>query len=137
MIRVIIYCMRYETTQSPGEVNFRILASLEDKKWNILYRIQHNLAYMVGGTRLKLNMAELKKMGCILDADDWNKLTKKEQEDYMKGDALFHTSVKEKGAKNLYKITDIGLKKFIKIKNDCLDHITQRILHVHKKDDDE
>ena len=44
---------------------------------------------------------------------------------------------KEKNVKNIYQITPKGTEKFKKIRDDCLDHITQRILHVHKKDDDE
>ena len=82
-------------------------------------------------------MAELKNLGCILDTDDWKKLTEQEREEYKKANASFHTSVKEKGATNLYKITKIGLEKFNKIKNDCLDPITQQILHLHKKEDNQ
>ena len=124
--------------QYPAEVNFKILASLEVGKWSYLNKISKELAhfddgYRVYGSRLKLHLAMLKDVGCILDTDDWNELTKQEQEDYMKGDPAFCTAKKEKGIKNFYQITPTGTEKFEKIRDVCLDRITQRILHIRNK----
>ena len=133
--------------QSTAEVNIRILASLEVGKWSYLNKISKELVHFnamgektgkyVSGTRLKLNMTMLKDLGCVLDKDDWEKLTNQQREDYMKRDLPFAIAFKEKNVKNIYQITPKGTEKFKKIRDDCLDHITQRILHVHKKDDDE
>tara|TARA_Y100001949_G_C15689639_1_gene201837 strand:+ start:49 stop:423 length:375 start_codon:yes stop_codon:yes gene_type:complete len=117
--------------QSTAEVNVQILASLADGKWSYLNKISKEILFYVAGSRLKPNMTMLKNLGCILDTDDWEKLTNQQREEYLKGDALLHTSVKEKGAKFMYRITDTGREKFRKIQNDCLDDITRQILNIH------
>ena len=124
--------------QYPAEVNLKILASLEVGKWSYLNKISEGLArfdegYRVYGSRLKLHLAMLKDVGCILDTDDWNELTKQEQEDYMKRDLPFAMAFKEKNVKNIYQITPTGTEKFEKIRDVCLDRITQRILHIRNK----
>ena len=75
-------------------------------------------------------MIDLKKLEIILDRIDWDKLQSQEKkEEYGKNFEL-EKAVKEHGAKNLYKITSRGQRKFDKIKNNCLDRDTQIIMGI-------
>ena len=115
-----------------GYVNLKILAFLSDGRWRVL---SHILRYMnttndLNIQRVKDDMIDLKKLEIILDRIDWDKLQSQEKkEEYGKNFEL-EKAVKEHGAKNLYKITSRGQRKFDKIKNNCLDRDTQIIMGI-------
>jgi len=128
----------YAKQQSAGDVNFKILKCLEDRKWKVLYVIQQSSVFdtPVNLTRLKGDLVDLKKLELVLDKDDWADLSTQEKNEEYKKNLGLEPAVKEKHARYLYQITDKGKEKFDKIKNDCLDDTTQQILHIHKKDED-
>ena len=115
-----------------GYMNLKILAFLKDGTWKVLPQILRSMrsSNTYNPQRVKNNMIDLKKIELVLDKDDWNKLQIQEKKEEYGKNLELETAVKEHGAKNLYKITDKGINKFDKIKNDCLDLETQKILGI-------
>ena len=137
MIRVIIYYRKMTHHLPVGYVNLKILAVLLDGRWQVLDHILKSMraSNTLNKQRVKADMIGLKKLEVILDKDDWNELRPEQRKEEYGNNFRLERAVEEHGAKNLYKITLRGRTKFDKIKNDCLDPITQQILHLHKKED--
>ena len=123
MIHVIIYCI----LQTQADTDVQILAMLYSGEW----KNQNQIHERVGTRRDRLSdkLDVLKKLGHI--RNDWNDLTKQEQKKYMKD----HPNFEPKGVKHFYRITTLGYESFRKIRDDCLDEDTARILRVTLPDD--
>ena len=132
MIRVIIYCMKMKPHLPAGYMNLKILAFLKDGTWKVLPQILRSMrsSNTYNPQRVKNNMIDLKKLQLVLDKDDWNKLQPQEKKEEFGKNFDLERAVKEHGAKNLYKITSRGQRKFDKIKNNCLDRDTQIIMGI-------
>ncbi len=108
--------------QTQADTDVQILAMLYSGEW-----INQNQIHERVGTRrdrLSAKLDNLKKLGHI--RNDWNGLTKQEQKKYMKR----HPNFEPKGAKHFYQITPFGRDCFRKIRDNCLDEDTARILRV-------
>ena len=113
--------------QTQADTDVQILAMLSSGEW-----INQNQIHERVGTRrdrLSDKLDVLKKLGHI--RNDWNDLTKQEQKKYMKD----HPNFEPKGVKHFYRITTLGYESFRKIRDDCLDEDTARILRVTLPDD--
>ncbi len=120
MIRVIIYCI----LQTQADTDVQILAMLYSGEW----KNQNQIHARVGTNRDRLNskLDNLKKLKLI--RNDWNDLPMEDQKKYMKD----HPNFEPKGVKYFYKITERGYESFRKIRDNCLDPDTSRLLRVYE-----
>lgn len=111
-----------EKKQTRGEVNFKILAYLlSSDSWRNINEIGLKTGKTQNSDRLKGNLEELVEREIILK---WENLTPEQQRVAKKSqneDIL---------GKNNYKISDLGRRKFHKIRDDCLDPDTRVILRM-------
>ena len=120
MIHVIIYCI----LQTQADTDVQILAMLYSGEW----KNQNQIHERVGTNRDRLNskLDNLKKLGHI--RNDWNDLPMEDQKKYRKE----HPNFEPKGVKYFYKITERGHESFRKIRDNCLDPDTSRLLRVYE-----
>ena len=92
------------------------------------WKNQNQIHERVGTNRDRLNskLARLKKLGHI--RNDWNDLPMEDQKKYRKE----HPNFEPKGVKYFYKITERGHESFRKIRDNCLDPDTSRLLRVYE-----
>ena len=111
-----------EKKQTRGEVNFKILAYLlSSNSWRNIREIGLKMGKTQNPDRLKGNLEELVEREIILK---WENLTPEQQADAKK------SQTEDIFRKNNYKISDLGRKKFNKIRDDCLDPDTRVILRM-------
>jgi len=110
--------------QSPADTDVKILALMSSGQWINLNQIQQGVkGSSLNRERLLKKLEDLKSLNHI---HDWNDFPEQEKKEYMKNNPTFS----DVGQKHIYKITDRGQKSFQKIRDDCLDEETQKILRL-------
>ena len=115
----------FDDKRTAADTTVKILALLNNNRFRNLNQIQD---VRISGTwplkrdRLHKFLEQLKDDKLL---EHWEDLDKKKQDEYKLRDVSFDP----KSAKHIYKITELGQKKFKKVRDSCLDDpVIQRIL---------
>ena len=113
----------FDDKRTAADTTVKILALLNNNRFRNLNQIQNSAKLPeLHRERLHKFLERLKDDKLL---EHWEDLSKEKQDEYKLRDVSFDP----KSAKHIYKITELGQKKFKKVRDSCLDDpVIQRIL---------